>query len=141
MLNQYCSVKVCNCQCSGQNHENSSLSASDKSQFLVIRTVLDVKQPNPRQRNKSKIDLMSFTLPQYQNSNFTQVVEAVLREHAGQAMNSEKIAQILFNEVESDIFAAAKSRIDKVLWAGANQGRWRGISGKLGVYKMDLKKN
>jgi hypothetical protein len=38
---QYCSVKVCNCQCSGQNHENSSLSASDKSQFLVIRTVLD----------------------------------------------------------------------------------------------------
>ncbi len=37
---QYCSVKVCNCQCSGQNHENSSLSASDKSQFLVIRTVL-----------------------------------------------------------------------------------------------------
>ncbi len=39
-LPQYCSVKVCNCQCSGQNHENSSLSASDKSQFLVIRTVL-----------------------------------------------------------------------------------------------------
>jgi hypothetical protein len=41
IANQYCSVKVCNCQCSGQNHENSSLSASDKSQFLVIRTVLD----------------------------------------------------------------------------------------------------
>jgi hypothetical protein len=40
ITSQYCSVKVCNCQCSGQNHENSSLSASDKSQFLVIRTVL-----------------------------------------------------------------------------------------------------
>ena len=58
--------------------------------------------------------------PQYQNSNFTQAVEAVLLEHAGQAMNSEKIAQVLFNETELDIFAAAKNRIGKVLWSGAN---------------------
>ncbi len=104
--------------------------------FKLVELETDVKKPNPKQQNKSKIDLTSFMPPQYQNSNFTQAVEAVLQEHAGQAMNSEKIAQVLFNEAESDIFAAAKSRIGKVLWSGANQGRWQGIPGKLGVYTV-----
>ena len=102
----------------------------------LVELETDVEKPNSRQQNKSKSDLTSLVLPQYQNSNFTQAVEAVLREHAGQPMNSEKIAQVLFNEVEEDVFAAAKNKIGKVLWSGANQGRWQGIPGKLGVYKF-----
>ncbi len=108
--------------------------------FKLVELETDVKKPDPRQHNKSKIDLMSSMPPQYQNSNFTQAVEAVLLEHAGQAMNSEKIAQVLFNEAESDIFATAKNRIGKVLWSGANQGRWQGIPGKLGVYTVTKEK-
>ena len=108
--------------------------------FKLVELETDVKKLNPKQQNKSKIDLTSFMPPQYQNSNFTQAVEAVLQEHAGQAMNSEKIAQVLFNEAESDIFATAKNRIGKVLWSGANQGRWQGIPGKLGVYTVTKEK-
>lgn len=52
-------------------------------------------------------------------------------------MNSEKIAQILFDKAEEDIFAAAKSKIGKVFWSGANQGRWQGVPGKLGVYLLN----
>jgi hypothetical protein len=51
-------------------------------------------------------------------------------------MNSEKIAQILFGEAEENIFAVAKIKIGKILWSGANQGRWQGAPGKLGVYIM-----
>ncbi len=56
-------------------------------------------------------------------------------------MNSEKVAQILFSEVEEDVFAAAKNKVGKILWSGANQGRWQGVPGKLGVYKLDVEKN
>jgi hypothetical protein len=60
---QYCSVKVCNCQCSGQNHENSSLSASDKSQFLVIRTVLVADGGNGlREALQAKFPNLTFIL-------------------------------------------------------------------------------
>ncbi len=74
--------------------------------------------------------------PAYHGLKLTQAVEKVLQDNPGVAMNSEKIAQILFDKAEENIFAAAKNKIGKVLWAGANQGRWQGVPGKLGVYTV-----
>ena len=88
-----------------------------------------------------KISALAEALPpDYQGLKLTQAVEKVLQENVGQGINSEKVAQILFGEVEEDVFAAAKNKVGKILWSGANQGRWQGVPGKLGVYKLDLEK-
>ena len=51
-------------------------------------------------------------------------------------MNSEKVARVLFGEAEEEVFAAAKNKIGKALWSGANEKRWQGVPGKLGVYTL-----
>jgi len=62
--------------------------------------------------------------PSHHGLKLTQAVERVLQDNSGLAMNSEKIAQILFGEAEENIFAVAKNKIGKILWSGANQKRW-----------------
>lgn len=77
-------------------------------------------------------------LPAYQHLNFTQAVETVLRENAGQVMNSEKIAKLLYGELEGKDLSSAKDKVGKILWTGARQKRWQGVAGKLGAYTIQL---
>ncbi|PSB29603.1 hypothetical protein [Chlorogloea sp. CCALA 695] len=95
------------------------------------------KPPTDSGREISALALTEALLPDYQGLKLTQAVEKVLQQNIGQAMNSEKVARVLFDEAEEDIFAAAKNKIGKALWSGANQGRWQGVPGKLGVYLLN----
>jgi hypothetical protein len=100
----------------------------------------DTKKPTNKQQEISAIALTEALLPDYQSLKLTQAVEKALQENIGQAMNSEKVAQVLFGEAEENVFAAAKNKIGKILWSGANQGRWQGVPGELGVYTVSLGK-
>ncbi len=79
-------------------------------------------------------------LPAYQYLSFTKAVETVLQENAGLVMNSEKIAQILYGDLEAEDFTKVKGKVGKILWSGANQKKWQGVPGKLGAYTMSLDK-
>jgi hypothetical protein len=100
----------------------------------------DPKKPTNKQQEISAIALTEALPSDYQGLKLTQAVEKVLQKNVGQGMNSEKVAQILFSEVEEDVFATAKNKVGKILWSGANQGRWQGVPGKLGVYKVTKEK-
>ena len=102
---------------------------------------LAIGEPDTNQLTDSRQEISAIALaealpPDYQGLKLTQAVEKVLTENAGQALNSEKVAQVLFSAVEEDIFTAAKNKIGKVLWSGANQGRWQGVPGNVGVYTV-----
>jgi len=62
----------------------------------------------------------------------------VLRENAGQIMNSEKIARVLYGELVAKDLSKAKGKLGKILWAGARQKRWQGVLGKLGQYTLKV---
>jgi hypothetical protein len=100
----------------------------------------ETEKLNTKQQEIPASTLIEALSPAYHGLKLTQAVEKVLQGNPGVAMNSEKIAQILFDKAEENIFAAAKSKIGKVLWAGANQGRWQGVPGKLGVYTVSKEK-
>ena len=97
----------------------------------------ETKKTNTKQQEISEIALIEALPPAYHGVKLTQAVEKVLQGNPGVAMNSEKIAQILFDEAEEDIFTAAKNKIGKALWSGANEKRWHGVPGKLGVYQIN----
>lgn len=77
-------------------------------------------------------------LPAYQHLNYTQAVATVLRENAGQVMSSEKIAQILYGNLEGKDLSKAKDKVGKILWTGARQKRWQSVAGKLGAYTVEV---
>ncbi len=62
-------------------------------------------------------------LPAYQQLSSTKAVETVLRENAGLVMDSEKIARILYGDLEAEDFTKVKGKVGKILWSGANQKR------------------
>ena len=100
----------------------------------------ETKKTNTKQQEISALALIEALPPAYHGLKLTQAVEKVLQENIGQAMSSEKVARVLFGEAEEEVFAAAKNKIGKALWSGANEKRWQGVPGKLGVYKLDLEK-
>ncbi|WP_009630446.1 hypothetical protein [Synechocystis sp. PCC 7509] len=100
----------------------------------------ETKKTNTKQQEISAIALIEALPPAYHGLKLTQAVEKVLQENIGQAMNSEKVARVLFGEAEEEVFAAAKNKIGKALWSGANEKRWQGVPGKLGVYIASLEK-
>ncbi|KJH69616.1 hypothetical protein [Aliterella atlantica] len=79
-------------------------------------------------------------LPAYQHLNYTQAVATVLQENAGQEMDSEKVARILYGDLEGKNLSKAKDKVGKILWTGARQKRWQSVVGKLGAYTMVLEK-
>jgi hypothetical protein len=97
----------------------------------------ETKKTSTKQQEISAIALIEALPPAYQGLKLTQAVEKVLQENIGQAMNSEKVARVLFGEAEEEVFAAAKNKIGKALWSGANEKRWQGVPGKLGVYLVN----
>lgn len=100
----------------------------------------DSKKPINKHKEISALALIEALPPAYQGLKLIQAVEKVLQGNPRIAMNSEKIAQILFDKTEEAIFTAAKNKIGKALWSGAKEKRWQGVPGKLGVYKLDLEK-
>jgi len=89
-----------------------------------------------QQAAKLESDGRIEVLPAYQHLNFTQAVEMVLRENPGQVMNSEKVARILYGDLDAKKLSKAKDKVGKVLWAGARQKRWQPVRGKLGAYTL-----
>ena len=117
----------------------------DRAGCYTSNLKLATGEPETNQLTDSRQEISAIALaealpPDYRGLKLTQAVEKVLTENVGQAMNSEKVAQVLFSEVESDIFTAAKNKIGKVLWSGANQGRWQGVPGELRVYTVSGEK-
>ncbi len=100
------------------------------------------KSPKSKDESQAKASPSKETievLPAYQQLSFTKAVETVLRENAGLVMDSEKVARILYGNLEAEDFTEVKGKVGKVLWSGANQKRWQGVPGKLGAYTLDLK--
>lgn len=96
-------------------------------------------EDNKRQGRKSRYKSRDEMLPRYQNLSFTDAVEAVLREKAGQTLTTDKVAKELYGELKGYALTKAKEKIGKTLWSGASQGRWQRVPGKLGSYTLDLK--
>ena len=78
-------------------------------------------------------------LPRYQRMNFTEAVETVVSENAGQILSTEKVARALYGELSGQALTKAKDKIGKTLWSGANQKRWQRVPGRLGMYTLDMK--
>lgn len=98
----------------------------------------EVKSTGDKQVNEPETTGVIEVLPAYQHLNFTQAVETVLRENAGQTMNSEKIAKLRYGELAGKDLSRAKDKIGKILWAGARQKRWQGVPGKPGAYRTQM---
>ncbi len=96
-------------------------------------------EDNKRQGRKSRYKSRDEMLPRYQNLSFTDAVEAVLRENAGQTLTTDKVAKELYGELKGYALTKAKEKIGKTLWSGASQGRWQRVPGKLGSYTLNLK--
>lgn len=61
------------------------------------------------------------------------LLETLLRENAGQIINSEKIARVFYGELAAKDLSRGKGNLGRILWAGARQKRWQGVPGKLGA--------
>ncbi len=96
-------------------------------------------EDNKRQGRKSRYKPRDEMLRRYQNLSFTDAVETVLRENAGQTLTTDKVAKELYGELKGYALTKAKEKIGKTLWSGASQGRWQRVPGKLGSYTLDLK--
>lgn len=102
---------------------------------LVEREVQSTKTTSsqaltPKEKGTLKL------LPPYQHLNYTQAVATVLKENAGQNMDSEKVARTLYGDLEAKDLTEAKHKIGKILWTGARQKRWQPVALKLGFYTM-----
>lgn len=78
-------------------------------------------------------------LPRYQHLNLTDAVEVVVRENAGQILNTDFVARALYGDLEGRDLTKAKDRIGKTLWSGAKQKRWQRVPGQMGAYTLNLK--
>lgn len=102
---------------------------------------LDSKKADGYKRQSRKFSSKSREemLPRYQQLNFTEAVEVVVQENAGEILTTNKVARTLYGELSGQALTKAKDKIGKALWSGANQKRWQRIPGKPGNYTLDLK--
>lgn len=92
-----------------------------------------------RRKPQSNSKSSHIMLPRYQNLNLTDAVEVVVRENAGQILNTDFVARALYGDLEGQDLTKAKDRIGKTLWSGAKQKRWQRVPGQMGAYTLDLK--
>lgn len=117
--------------------------------YTINRKLLEPKTDSKEITQQSKVSFRrkpqsnsksSHTmLPRYQHLNLTDAVEVVVRENAGQILNTDFVARALYGDLEGRDLTKAKDRIGKTLWSGAKQKRWQRVPGKMGAYTLDLK--
>lgn len=100
-------------------------------------------EPDDVENKKSQIRKPSSRategmLPRYQNLTFTDAVETVLGDHSGEIVTTDIMAQALFGELEGSALVEVKKKVGKILWSGANQGRWQSVPGQAGAYTLSL---
>ncbi len=77
-------------------------------------------------------------LPRYQNLTFTDAVETVLRDRSGEIITSDIMTRALYGELEGSALVETRNKIGKIMWSGANQGRWQSVLGQKGAYTLSL---
>ncbi|MBW4637879.1 MAG: hypothetical protein KME05_06525 [Gloeocapsa sp. UFS-A4-WI-NPMV-4B04] len=98
--------------------------------------LVEAKKRQSRKPNSKATERM---LPRYRNLTFTDAVESVMRDRSGEIITSDIMARALYGELEGPALVEARNKIGKVLWSGANQGRWQSVAGQKGAYTLDLK--
>jgi antitoxin component of MazEF toxin-antitoxin module len=91
-----------------------------------------------RQRRKFSSNSTEEMLPRYQQLNFTEAVEAVVQENAGEILTTDKVARTLYGELSGQALTKAKEKVGKTLWSGANQKRWQRVPGQMGAYTLNM---
>lgn len=97
---------------------------------------VEEKKPQRRKPNSKATEGM---LPCYRNLTFTEAVERVLRDRSGEIVTTDIMARALYGDLEGQDLVEAKKKVGKILWSGANQGRWQSVPGQAGAYTLDLK--
>lgn len=96
---------------------------------------VEEKKPQGRKPNSRATEKM---LPRYRNSTFTDAVESVMRDHSGEIFTSDIMARALYSDLEGQDLVEARNKIGKIMWSGANQGRWQSVPGQKGAYTLQL---
>ncbi len=99
--------------------------------------LFEQKKRQPRKPNSKVTEGM---LPRYRDLTFTEAVETVLRERSGEIVTTDIMARALYGELEGSALVEAKKKVGKILWSGANQGRWQSVPGQKGAYTLDVSK-
>ncbi|MBW4640383.1 MAG: hypothetical protein KME05_19570 [Gloeocapsa sp. UFS-A4-WI-NPMV-4B04] len=91
-----------------------------------------------RQGRKSNSKATEGMLPRYRNLTFTDAVETVLRDHSGEIVTTDIMARTLYGDLEGQELTEARNKIGKIMWSGADQGRWQSVPGQKGAYTLQL---
>lgn len=110
----------------------------------VEPTKVEGKKPQRRKPNSKATEGM---LPRYRNLTFTDAVETVLRDaeggslrdhRSGEIVTTEIMTRALYGELEGQDLVETRNKIGKIMWSGANQGRWQSVPGQKGAYTLSL---
>ncbi len=97
--------------------------------------LVEERKPQRRKPNSKATEGM---LPPYRNLTFTDAVESVMRDRSGEIVTTDIMARALYGELEGPAFVEARNKIGKIMWSGANQGRWQSVPGQKGAYTLSL---
>lgn len=86
-------------------------------ELKLVEPELDSKEArgNKPQGRKSKSKSGEEILPCYRNLSFTDAVETVVRENAGEILSTDKVARELYGELEGQALTKAKAKVGKTL--------------------------
>lgn len=87
----------------------------------------------PTKGRPRRNSLLQFTSV-YQGKTLTDAVEQILRERVGKAVSIEDVVQVLYGDLQSDLFKIAKDRVTKNLSKGKMNGLWDRVPDRLGFY-------
>ncbi len=100
--------------------------------------LVENKKPQRRKPNSKATEGM---LPRYRNLTFTDAVETVLRDHPGEIVTTDIMARVLYGELEGSTSVEVRNKIGKIMWSGANQGRWQSVLGQKGACTLTTESN
>jgi len=77
-------------------------------------------------------------LPAYEGMSLIDAVGKILQEHVGKVMTPEQVTRALYgDELSGTRLSKAKYKVNRRLWEGASQKKWRRLSGVVGRYILD----
>lgn len=104
---------------------------SESDQKQIVKS----KHQEKQSKGKSSFEVLS----RYQPLNFTEAVETIIRENAGQILTTDKVARELYGEISGPALTKAKEKVGKTFWSGVKQKRWQRVPNQMGCYTLDLK--
>lgn len=110
----------------------NSLKSTAQQQELLLESALS---PDPTRRSKYS-DLL---LPRYGHLSFSEAIEIVVQENAGEILTPERVTRDLFGNISETTLTKAQAQVTKWLRDGAKLGLWQRVPGQLAQYILDLK--